>query len=75
MSLEIKIDNVELRLIHDALRCHLANFSVEEELANSRDEVETLTIKIYGAIQDYNFSRKEIITNEWNRFLYVWPWW
>lgn len=63
MSLEIKIDNKELQLIHDALRCRLANFS-EKDLAGSRDAVETLTIKIYGAIQDYNFTGKEIITNE-----------
>lgn len=64
MSLEVKIDNKELQVIHDALRCHLANFSHEEGSVAARDVVETLTIKIYGAIQDYNFTGKEIITNE-----------
>ncbi len=64
---EIKIDKKELGILLDALRCHLASlmttFKTEDPIRLSRENaVKDLTIKIAGAIEDYNYEgKKEVL--------------
>ena len=58
-KLEIKIDVEELGHILASLQCRLGSDLFEEADGRLRNAVETLTIKIHGALEDYNFSLKE----------------
>jgi len=62
--MEVKIDIKELKLLHAALKCHLNSLLRDEGWAIKNkdhiDNIRTLTTKIGGSVQDYNFSRKEI---------------
>jgi hypothetical protein len=55
-KLELKIDINELKMLHDGMKCYL-------ELSGS-EEARGLTIRLYGAIQDYNYESKSLLPDE-----------
>lgn len=59
-KLEIKIDNKELAHILESLRCRLGSDAFKGlNDKKLKDDMQILTIKIHGALEDYNYSLKE----------------